>query len=275
MCYGAPVSILMGVSMQARTIPALSILLVWSLLGAAIGMDKRGYAAETVTVVANAAEYFPDTNGSRWRYRGQVIEGPLQTIATKNFVNISTVKGSEKMKGVTVKVFHDTNPGSHEPSDSYYRRDAVGIVYYGSSPGSPIEKQLTPYQIVRFPLEYPTGFQQFDRKNLNYGSDVDGDDKDEKVDVEASVKVIGIEPVQVPAGLYEDTIRLESRMTMRIHLSSERQTVVGTDIMNVWFARGVGVVKYVERQEFPSIRGDRGMVTETTEELEEADVKKE
>ena len=64
-------------------------------------------------------------------------------------------------------------------------------------------------------------------------------------------------------------------MIMRIHLSRERQTVVGTDVMNVWFARGVGVVKYVERQEFPSIKGDRGMVTETTEELEEAEIKPE
>jgi hypothetical protein len=229
-------------------------------------------AAEPITV-QNWAEYFPDGKGSRWRYQGNSIEGPLQAIARKTFVNVSTVKGTQTIKGVTVTVFHDTSPGGHEPSDSYYRKDAAGIVYYGSNPGSPLEKQLAPYQIVRFPLQYPSSFQQFDRKGLNYGTDVDGDDKDERVDVEASVSVVGVETVKVPAGTYKDAVRIESRMTMQIHLSRVGQTVIGTDVMNVWFARGVGVVKYVERQEFPSIKGDRGMVTEATEELEEADIK--
>ena len=236
--------------------------------------SQAALAAEAVTI-PNPEEFFPDGKGSRWRYRGQVIEGPLSTIAQKTFSNVSSVKGAEKIKGVSVRVFHDTNPGSHEPSDSYYRRDAAGIVYYGSNPGSPLEKQLVPYQIVRFPLEYPSGFQQFNRQDLTYGVDIDGDEKDEKVDAEAWVNVIGLETVQVPAGTYKDTLRLESKMTMRIHLTKERETVVGMDTMNVWFARGVGVVKYIERQEFPSIKGDRGMVTETTEELEEVEIKKE
>lgn len=249
------------------------MLACWVAVSAA-GLDGAAGAAEPVTL-PNSAEYFPDTLGSRWRYRGEVIEGPLQTIAKKSFVNISTVTGTDTIKGVVVKVFHDTKPGGHEPSDSYYRRDAAGIVYYGSTPGSPLEKQLVPYQIVRFPLQVPSGFQQFDRKGLTYGADVDGDDKDEKVDVEATVSVAGRESIQVPAGTYEDTVRLESRMIMRIHLSRERQTVVGTDVMTVWFARGVGVVKYVERQEFPSIKGDRGTVNETMEELEEVEIKRE
>jgi hypothetical protein len=248
--------------------------LAWWVLVAVAGCGQMAAATEPVAI-SDSSGYFPDTQGSWWRYRGQSIEGPLQTIATKNFVNVSTVKGTQAIKGVTVKAFHDTNPGGHEPSDSFYRRDAAGIIYYGSTPGSPLEKQLAPYQIVRFPLQIPSSFQQFDRKDLKYGTDVDGDEKDEKVDVEASVAVVGRETVQVPAGTYRDTVRLESRMTMRIHLSRERQTVIGTDVMNVWFARGVGVVKYVERQEFPSIKGDRGMVTETTEELEEAEIKPE
>jgi hypothetical protein len=233
-----------------------------------------GAGADAITV-SKSEDFFPDGKGSQWRYHGEVIEGPLSTIARKVFQNISSVKGAEKLKGVSVKVFHDTNPGGHEPSDSYYRRDAAGIVYYGSTPGSPLEKQLVPYQIVRFPLAYPSGFQQFNRQDLSYGVDIDGDEKDEKVDVEAWVTVLGPERVQVPAGTYDETIRLESKMTMRIHLTKDKETVVGTDVMNVWFARGVGVVKYVERQEFPSIKGDRGLVTETTEELEEFDIKRE
>lgn len=231
-------------------------------------------AADLVTV-PNPEEFFPDGKGSRWKYRGQVIEGPLSTIAQKTFANISSVKGTEKIKGVMVRVFHDTNPGSHEPSDTFYRRDAAGIVYYGSDPGSALEKQLVPYQIVRFPIQYPSSFQQLNRQGVTYGEDLDGDGKNEKVDVEAWLTVVGPEAVQVPAGKYTDVIRVESKMTMRIHLTKEREVAVRTDTMNVWFARGVGVVKYIERDEAASIRGDRGVVTETTEELEEADIKKE
>lgn len=238
------------------------------------GISDPGSAGPGTEAVANADEYFPDSMGSRWRYRGQVVEIPLQKIGN-GFVNVSTVKGDETIKGVSVKVFHDTNPGNHGPSDSYYRRDAAGIVYYGSDPGTALEKQLVPYQIVRFPLEFPSSFQQFDRKGLDFGSDLDGDDKNEQADVQASVAVIGKESVAVPAGAYPDAIRIEAKMTMQIHLSGDQRVAVGTDTMTAWFAKGVGLVKYVERQEIPPFRSDRGLVTEIMEELEEVEVKRE
>ncbi|WP_447972264.1 hypothetical protein [Nitrospira sp. Kam-Ns4a] len=237
------------------------------------GATGAAAAPPVAQVVANAEQYFPDGTGSRWQYRGQVVEGPMQTIATKGFVNVSTVKGTEIVRGVSVKVFHDTNPGNHGPQNSYYRRDAAGIVYYGSDPGTPLEKQLVPYQIVRFPLMVPSSFQQFDRKGLDFGNDLDGDGTNEKVDVEATVSVVGREPVTVPAGAYPDAVRIEARMTLRIHLSSEtKRSAVGTDTMVAWFAKGVGLVKYVERQELPPFRTDRGFVSEITEELEEATI---
>jgi hypothetical protein len=218
--------------------------------------------------IANAEDYFPDTQGMQWRYRGEVMEGPLQTIARNGFVNISTVRGTDKIKGVSVKVFHDTNPGNHGPSDSYYRKDIAGIVYYGSDPGTPLEKQLIPYQIVRFPIDIPSSFQQFNRKGLDFGSDIDGDEQNEQADMEAVVTAMGRESVTVPAGTYPDAIRVEARMTMRITLSGNRRSAVGSDVMMAWFAKGVGLVKYVERQELPPLKTDRGIVTEITEELE-------
>lgn len=252
----------------------VGFLVGWSLM-LAVGMHAPVAAAPRTETVANADAYFPDASGSRWRYRGQVVEGPLQRIDTKEFANVSTVKGADTIKGVGVKVFHDTNPGNHGPSESYYRRDAAGIVYYGSEPGTPLEKQLIPYQIVRFPLEFPSTFQQFDRKGLNFGSDLDGDDKNEQADVEASVTVVGKETVTVPSGSYPDAIRIEARLTMRIRLSSAQRTAVGTDTMTAWFAEGVGLIKYIERQEFPPFKSDRGVVTEITEELEELEIKTE
>ncbi len=249
---------------------------VWTgvcLLVSAIGPWPLPVTAEEAVTISHSADYFPDTVGSRWTYRGQITEGPLQSIEHKFFSNISAVTGTSTVKGVTVTVFHDTNPGNHGPSDSYYRRDVVGIVYYGSNPGTPLEKQIIPYQIVRFPLTVPSSFQQFDRSGLDFGADMDRDGTNEKVDVRGWTTVVGHDTVAVPAGTFPDAIKVEARMTMRIHLSGGHRTATGSDVMTAWFAKGVGLVKYSERQELSSPNEERGVVTDVMEELEEYEVK--
>lgn len=241
------------------------------LMGVLTGPATLG--AEEFVTIEQSADYFPDGIGSRWTYRGQITEGPLQIIENKFFTNISTVKGTKTIKGVTVTVFHDTNPGNHGPTDSYYRRDSAGIVYYGSDPGTPLEKQITPYQIFRFPLKVPFSFQQFDRDGLDFGTDMDHDGVDEKTDVKGWSSVIGRETITVPAGTFADAIKVEAKMTMRIHLSTSRRTISGFDVMTAWFAKGVGLVKYSERQELAGIKEDKGIVVEIGEELEQFEIK--
>jgi len=229
-------------------------------------------AVEDAGVIAHSDDYFPDQVGNEWRYRGQITEGPLQTIEHKYFSNVSSVTGTKTIKGMSVTVFHDTNPGNHGPSNSFYRRDSVGIVYYGSEPGTPLEKQLVPYQIVRFPLKISSSFSQFNRKGLDFGTDLDRDGVNEKADAQGDNTVVGQESVTVPAGTFRDAVKVEARMQMQIRLSGGKKTAVGTDVMTAWFAKGVGLVKYVERQELSQL-DDRGVVTDITEELESYDIK--
>ncbi len=231
------------------------------------------HAAGEAGVVAQSADYFPDQIGNRWRYRGQITEGPLQTVELKFFSNESTVTGTKMMKGMTVTVFHDTNPGNHGAMDSFYRRDTVGIVYYGSDPGTPFEKQLVPYQIVRFPMKFSSSFQQFNRKDLDFGNDLDRDGINEKADAEGDAVVLGQESITVPAGTFKDAVKLEARMRMQIYLSGMKKTVQGNDVMTAWFVKGVGLVKYVERQELSPLVEDRGVVTDIMEELESYEIK--
>jgi hypothetical protein len=228
--------------------------------------------AEDASVIAQSADYFPDQIGNEWHYRGQITEGPLQTIELKFFSNVSSVTGTNTIKGMTVTVFHDTNPGNHGPMDSFYRRDSVGIVYYGSDPGTPFEKQLVPYQIVRFPMKVPSSFPQFNRKELDFGTDLDQDGTDEKADAQGDATVLGQESVTVPAGTFKDAVKVEARMRMQIHLSGAKRTTLGTDVMTAWFVKGVGLVKYVERQELSQLE-DRGVVTDIMEELESYEIK--
>ena len=229
-------------------------------------------AAEDADMIAQSADYFPDQIGNEWHYRGQITEGPLQTIEHKFFSNVSSVTGTKALKGMTVSVYHDTNPGDHGPSDSFYRRDTVGIVYYGSEPGTPFEKQLVPYQIVRFPMKSSSSFAQFNRKGLDFGTDLDRDGSDEKADAQGDATVVGQESVTVPAGTFKNAVKMEARMYMQIQLSGTKRTVLGTDVMTAWFVKGVGLVKYVERQELTPVE-DRGVVTDIMEELESYEIK--
>ena len=236
-------------------------------------MHSVGWAQTPQEVVSAVDEYFPDQEGNEWRYRGRIIEGGMVEIGEKQFTNVSTVMGEEVREGMTMTVFHDTNPGDQGPSDSYYRRDAAGIRYYGSKPGTTLEKQLIPYQIVRFPIEIPSSFQQLDRKDLDLGIDLDRDGRSERVDVLAVVTVVGKEEITVPFGTFSDSIRLEARMTMDVHLTHLQETVRGTDTMTAWFGRGIGLLKYVERQTVPLLRTNEDKVIEVIEELEDVTIK--
>jgi hypothetical protein len=129
-----------------------------------------------------------------------------------------------------------------------------------------------PYQIVRFPLKGSSSFQQFNRKELDFGTDLDRDGVNEKADAQGDATVVGLESVTVPAGTFKDAVRVEARMHMQIHLSGGKKTAIGTDVMNAWFAKGVGLVKYVERQELSQL-DDRGVVTDIMEELESYEIK--
>lgn len=240
-----------------------------------IGLPVRVHSANSPTLVLdNIHEYFPDHVGNEWVYQGTMIEGGMVHIADKDsrFTNVSKVTGKETLDGVVVTVFHDTNPGNQGPSDSYYRRDAAGIRYFGSKPGTTLERQLVPYQIVRFPLEVPSSFEQFNRNGLDLGMDVDRDGEKEKVDIVAVVTVQGRDTVVVPAGVYHEAIRLEAKMIMNVHLSESGESIQGTDTMTAWFARGVGLLKYIERQTIPSLRSQNERMVEVIEELEKVTV---
>ncbi|MCA9454873.1 MAG: hypothetical protein KC584_19925, partial [Nitrospira sp.] len=97
-------------------------------------------------MIDKSHEYFPDQLGNEWVYQGTMVEGGMVQIKNENtrFTNVSKVIGTEILEGVKVTVFNDTNPGNQGPSDSYYFRDVAGIRYYGSKPGTTLERQLVP-----------------------------------------------------------------------------------------------------------------------------------
>ena len=74
------------------------------MLGLGCSTPIPSLHAEEVGTVTHSEEYFPDEVGNRWTYRGQISEGPLQTIDQKVFSNVSSVTGTKSIKGIKVTV---------------------------------------------------------------------------------------------------------------------------------------------------------------------------
>ncbi len=72
----------------------------------------------------------------------------------------------------------------------------------------------------------------------------------------------------VPAGTFNDAVQIDATMTIVISLTKDRRVITSRDRITSWFARGVGLVKYVEEIEAPPVQETRGEVTYVSEELE-------
>jgi hypothetical protein len=234
------------------------------------------HAAETSPLfreVQNTEEYFPDGIGSVWEYIGHTHTETIERIANIAFQNKVTTVGTSNMHGVMVKIFRETNQGNKGPTDGFFRRDNTGIVYYGSQPTTPFEQQLVPYRVLNFPLIVGATFQQLNKTNVDMQVDLDGDGHPERGNIVADARVVGFEPLTVPAGTFPDALRIDAIMTISVTLTKRRNVAVSQDRIMSWFVRGVGLVKYVETIEAPAVHETRGEITYLSEELESYTIK--
>jgi hypothetical protein len=218
--------------------------------------------------IQNTEEYFPDEIGSVWRYRGHSRTDMIERIAETTFSNEVSAIGTTNIKGETVKIFRETNQGNKGPTDGFFRRDKTGITYYGSQPTTPFEQQLVPYRVLAFPLVMNGTFRQLEKRGVDIQADLDGDGHHERADIVAEVRVVASTPVTVPAGPFNDAVQIDATMTIVISLTKDRRVIRSQDRITSWFARGVGLVKYVEEIEAPPVLESRGEVTYVSEELE-------
>lgn len=250
---------------KRRFIPAAVLLAVWALPGSAPDAVATNPVAKEIQ---NTEEYFPDEIGSVWRYQGSSRTDSVERISAVTFANEVSAIGTTNIKGETVKIFRETNQGNKGPSDGFFRRDKTGITYYGSQPTTPFEQQLIPYRVLLFPLIMEGAFRQLEKKDVDMQADLDGDGRHERADVVADVRVSAHTPVTVPAGTFSDAVQIDASMTIVITLTKSRRVITSRDRITSWFARGVGLVKYVEEIEAPPVMETRGEVTHVSEELE-------
>ena len=219
--------------------------------------------------IANPASYFHAPIGSVWHYQGTLHERKVQLTSTNGFTNSATAVKTMEKDGQRVIVFIETNPGNTGETESYYHVGNDGVIYHGSQPQQLFEQQLVPYPVVKFPLVEQQTFRQFDVKDGNFFQDIDGDGFNERVDAFAEVTVDALETLSVPAGTFQNVLRLNGKMELAVTMSSNGEVIVTRDRLTSWFASGVGLIKYTETINVPVIGDDAMRTTVVTEELEE------
>jgi len=217
-------------------------------------------------LILESERYFPDDIGLQWTYNGSVSK-QIQRIS--DYTNTAVVKGKIKKGGVPVVVFWESNQSNHGQAESYLLKDKDGITYFGGKPTTDLESQLVPYRVIQFPIVLGKTVLQVEKRNLAFDLDIDQDGAKERADTRAEVAATAIETVSTPAGIFHDTIKFQGTMTVWVTLSRDKRRVPILDTTTHWFAKDVGMVKQIEKLEFPEGFDGESSGTITTEVLTE------
>jgi len=207
--------------------------------------------------------FFPNGMGNSWSYltisRNSTNPGPSQSAP---FLDLVSVTGGKTVNGTVASVFLNANPSaSGTPIEAYYFKNNGGVAFLGTSDArDTVTKGLVPYLVARFPLT-PGTVAQFNKKGVDYGSDLDGDGINESVDVTLSSSIVGFEPLAIGIGQFTRTVRSNETITGSILLSKTNTSAPFSATTERWSAPGIGVLKSVRSMTVQS---------RTTSEVEEA-----
>jgi len=205
-----------------------------------VSADSPGETSDSPGDIGN---YLPLNRSATWVYEGtDEVPGFIQ-----NYSNTAAIAGTMQVNGVLTTVVSQTNPLNNGNSvDSYYTKDLHGISTYGDNDATDyVTPQLVPYMTDKFPFGTGSAFQQINKKGLDYGSDLDGDGKNETLDILSVVTVVGFESVTVPTGTYPNSARVETASTVTVTASSNGERASLQQIGTTWYAPGIGPVKRI------------------------------
>ena len=229
---------------RRTTFRSLSASLATALLLAACGGGGGGGGNSNPPPVGpgDTEKFFPDTIGDTWFYDTTVGDPADPGMHVHGFGKMS-VTGTRKFGGVAAKVFTTTSPDAPGSAlDVYLSKDSNGVTNHGNDdPTDTLTPAIVPYLEARFPVT--TGvITNVSRTGVDYGEDLDGDGRHEKVDFTLRITMDGFEAQAVPAGSFDRTAKRTSTIDGTIR-TTRAGSFPFTAIEQLWSAPGVGIVK--------------------------------
>ena len=223
--------------------PAYALLLLSGILLAACsggGQESAG-GATTVSIPTagpgDVEKFFQLTPGNRWGFNVTVNETGYPP--TSGF-ETAAVTGTKTISGYSTAVLSYSGQGNAE---EYYLKNNAGLFYFGDNSADPVIAAIIPYQVFRFPLQANDSFVQVDKAGIDFGADLDGDGRNETIAISSIVTVVGFETVVVPAGTFNNCVRLQTNITETLTLSRNGAKTIVTGVSTEWYAPRIGPVK--------------------------------
>jgi len=200
------------------------------LYGAARNITVR---ADTIIVTVDLrlvraielSRYIPISVGDTWQYRATITEATGVVTKTRR----ERAVGTEVIGGETTVVVEVTESPEGDKRKECVRTSAEGHARYRETRGGDVINYVPP---LRFANLWPFLWTETVRCMLHH----DGGAPDEAMTME--LQYTGVAGVTVPAGAFTDCVHL-----------SGKQTMAGrTRRLEMWLARGVGIVKSEERE---------------------------
>jgi hypothetical protein len=194
----------------------------------------------TSDMIPSGAEYFPFDQGSAWQFQGTIYE---YGVPRASYINTRMITGNKIVNGVNATVFAESNPGNTGVQiEEYLVKDTQGIAYWGSNSETALLSQAVPLQQVYFPLQLKSTFRK-SMRGIDLGEDLDGDGVNETIDLITNITVAAHEEVIVPVGAFPNSVRIETKATVRVKYSDYIFPLTVKAIQKEWFAPGLGLVK--------------------------------
>jgi hypothetical protein len=229
---------------SARTITATTTISLSVLLAACGGGggDSGGTPGGPTPPAAStgiAANYYPVGVGSTWVYNATSSTPNTPTSCQQ------TVTGTQIFNSANATVFQDNCLAVNGAVTlNYYSKTARAFVFLGNNDSSdPITRAVVPFDEMRFDGSF-SATPLIEKTNLDLGQDLDGDRRNELVDIRAVGTVEGFETLVTPAGTFANTARVKVVVVTTIKPSAAGNSpVTSTSTVTEWRAPNVGLVK--------------------------------
>lgn len=188
--------------------------------------------------------YFPNGGFDAWSYSASFTDGssaPMFGLASVEVTPGARVVLGQRVDVYTQRVFGEplTAPGY----EMYYQKGPGGVAYFGTNdPLDSLSARVVPYAELLFPVQ-PGPIVSFSKTGVDFGADLDGDGKNETVDLSSTISLTNFEAITVPAGSFPAAARRLNQIVANARLTSSGQVVTVNASETSWLAPGAGVVR--------------------------------
>jgi len=232
---GNAISVDQAVELVRTTVSANAQVIGFLTAAAIHGQTDQG--------VGDIGDFYPFRQSNFWQYQvstTSTFQSPF------SYQTTMTVMGQEPapVHGVNAVVIKDSNDeGENREEKTYIVKGVDGITSYGNNdPDDAIERALSPYPVVHFPLGGGNAYALAERSGLDWGDDVDGDNRNESFKATLLQTVLGIETVIVPAGTFVSCLKLERKSIFTVNFTAGGSAIL-TQTDTTWLAPGLGQIK--------------------------------